>query len=432
MRNISVRAALLLATALLAGCGGLPIGPSQPASVRLIEPASGSTALLGDTVTIRGEFSGNNVAYVQVRVNGQEYALLPVKQGQSDFSVPWTPRAPGNIAIDLVAFDAQNAPAANSDIVLIAVEAPIVPPSPTPAPTAPIIPTVTPDPTSTPAPPNVLSAPTETAAAPTLAVPIEVAPTLAPTLISTLVPTSAPPSVLSATAAPATQRTSTIALSNDKPQLVISNTVVNLRAGPGTVYDLIGSLIQGQTAIVTGKSADGRWWRIDVDGKTAWVFAPLVRANTLANAALIASAPPLPARAPTTVPPSSPTAQATPIPTSEPCGPSSPYWAATLNSNPAYTFCTRVPLEIIPGTGGDILQLHWDLFGVESVELRIDPQGESCGLGRANRRISVPATVDRFGVNKKEFPTGGYKISLYLTINGGRLQPYGGVDFCGG
>lgn len=54
----------------------------------------------------------------------------------------------------------------------------------------------------------------------------------------------------------------------------------NLRAGPGTDYDLIGVLIANQLAPVLGRSPDGTWIQITFPGgpgDTAWVFADLVR-----------------------------------------------------------------------------------------------------------------------------------------------------------
>jgi uncharacterized protein YraI len=58
--------------------------------------------------------------------------------------------------------------------------------------------------------------------------------------------------------------------------------VVNIRSGPGTQYDILGSLVQGQQAEVVGVSADGLWWIILVEGVNddkGWVAAKYVKAE---------------------------------------------------------------------------------------------------------------------------------------------------------
>jgi uncharacterized protein YgiM (DUF1202 family) len=56
--------------------------------------------------------------------------------------------------------------------------------------------------------------------------------------------------------------------------------VVNIRAGPGKEYEVIGKLEQGQVAEVVGKSEDGEWWAITYPAsKTGkgWVAAAFVQ-----------------------------------------------------------------------------------------------------------------------------------------------------------
>jgi uncharacterized protein YgiM (DUF1202 family) len=55
---------------------------------------------------------------------------------------------------------------------------------------------------------------------------------------------------------------------------------VNVRAGPGTDYDLIGVLIANQAAPALGRSPGGTWIQIHYPGgpgNTAWVFGDLVQ-----------------------------------------------------------------------------------------------------------------------------------------------------------
>jgi uncharacterized protein YraI len=58
--------------------------------------------------------------------------------------------------------------------------------------------------------------------------------------------------------------------------------VVNIRSGPGTQYDIMGKLVQGQKAEVVGVSADGIWWIIRVEGANngqGWVASKYVKAE---------------------------------------------------------------------------------------------------------------------------------------------------------
>ena len=56
--------------------------------------------------------------------------------------------------------------------------------------------------------------------------------------------------------------TATIAAAACKPT-VTTSVVANIRSGPGQVYSVIGTLPQGGTANVAGKSSDGSWWYIE-------------------------------------------------------------------------------------------------------------------------------------------------------------------------
>ena len=132
---------------------------------------------------------------------------------------------------------------------------------------------------------------------------------------------------------------------------------MNLRSGPGTAYEPQGQLIQGQTATVVGKSADGTWWQIKVAGKTAWVFGELVQANAAAAGVAVVPAPPAPTAAPTAETTATAVAiiEFTPVatttttviaeatataalPAADVCSDANPFWAAKLNNNPDYAF----------------------------------------------------------------------------------------------
>lgn len=91
-----------------------------------------------------------------------------------------------------------------------------------------------------------------------------------------------------------------------QPYIRIASRNMNVRRGPGTNYTVIGYATTGQEFDITGRNADGTWWRIDFEGEDAWIYAPFV---TAVNADRIRSVPtPIP---PTAVPPT-----ATPVPAS--------------------------------------------------------------------------------------------------------------------
>ena len=129
-------------------------------------------------------------------------------------------------------------------------------------------PTSTPVPEATPAPPTP-QAPTPTATAVAL-----------PTATATETATPEPAATPEPTAAAA--------------EVVIRGQVtvhgdLNVRAGPGTEYPVVGGATLGQEFAVTGKNADGSWWQIDLDGQPGWIFAPYVTAVDTENVPVVAA-----------------------------------------------------------------------------------------------------------------------------------------------
>ena len=71
-------------------------------------------------------------------------------------------------------------------------------------------------------------------------------------------------------------------------QIVVAE--LNVRAGPGTGYEVVGVLAQGAQVSVTGRSADNTWLAGSMPGGTGWVFAELVAVSgDLAAVPVIAS-----------------------------------------------------------------------------------------------------------------------------------------------
>lgn len=398
MKRALKNMAVMVICLALAGCGSLPIAlPGQTqaqATIKIVEPASGTTMKLGEATTVKGEYAGS-VSAIRFVVNGAEHGIEPA--ANNAITLSWTPLDAGQSVLYLEALDAERKAIARSELVFVQVSAPL----PTAAPTS----TAAPSPTPAPQP----------------------------------------------TAAPTTTTTQT--LSAPSPALTVTNEFANLRAGPDTAFDLAGRLNQGQTANVIGKSADSKWWQIQVDGKVAWVFGELVQVNAAANGVAVAQAPALPTQSPATATPilPTPTAQlvaiaptATPAtaaptaipanPDEPPCNPDNPFWGYKLNpDSPWYTFCTPVHFEFADSGSPDEVRLRWHIYGdFVDLELRMDPSGDSCGMGGTGFKQKVNRKEDNFRINKKNLPAGGYKLGLFVTFADGRVQDWGELHFCGG
>ena len=89
-----------------------------------------------------------------------------------------------------------------------------------------------------------------------------------------------------------------------------ANTIVNLRAGPGTDYDIVGGAELGDALDIVGQNSDGTWLALS---NGAWVAAILVD-NAPVDLPIIESIVPLPTPLPTPVAPDILLPTATPAP----------------------------------------------------------------------------------------------------------------------
>jgi PKD repeat protein len=89
-------------------------------------------------------------------------------------------------------------------------------------------------------------------------------------------------------------------------QLTVNAHALNVRTGPGVNYAILGVLLNGQKAEVTGRNADGTWWQIRFpsgDGR-GWVSAAYATAENIGNVPIVnaPAPPPPPPPTPTAVP----------------------------------------------------------------------------------------------------------------------------------
>ncbi|RME50454.1 MAG: SH3 domain-containing protein [Caldilineae bacterium] len=105
---------------------------------------------------------------------------------------------------------------------------------------------------------------------------------------------------------------------------------MNVRAGPGTNYPIVGSLESGAQARITGKNPQGDWWEVEMtNGAPGWVYGPLVETSGATDGVAVAAAIPTP-------PPATPTPIPAPTDTPAPTQPPQPQeeWSVTTRLRP--------------------------------------------------------------------------------------------------
>jgi uncharacterized protein YraI len=156
-------------------------------------------------------------------------------------------------------------------------------------------------------------------------------------------PITATVAVTTTVAVTANQIITPTAAPANEAQLTIAGETVNVRSGPATTFDAIGSAANGASFPIVARNAQGDWWQICcINGQPGWVFGELA---TVANADSVAVAAdaltPTPAAvavAPTTAP-----AADQPTPTSAPAAPA----PAPVDSGSAGDFNPDAQYQIV-------------------------------------------------------------------------------------
>jgi hypothetical protein len=126
-------------------------------------------------------------------------------------------------------------------------------------------------------------------ATPTLPPTITPTPTNTPLPSDTPTPTNTPTLILTGTLPPPETPT-------PKPDALVSAKNLNLRSGPGVVYDILGMLKQGDSLKVTARNLAGDWLKVIAPGgEEGWVAASLLEIDLpLADIPVVTQAPPTP------------------------------------------------------------------------------------------------------------------------------------------
>ncbi len=159
--------------------------------------------------------------------------------------------------------------------------------TPTAAPTFAPVPTYTATPPSNAAPAAV---PTATA---TLATVVLAPAVLTPTVaLSGSVITESQVLSNTETTLAATPTTSAVTAPATAARLTVSAAAVNVRGGPDTTFESIGSAAQGESFDLQARSADGGWWQVCcVNGQEGWIFGELATVENGDSVALAAAIP---------------------------------------------------------------------------------------------------------------------------------------------
>ena len=93
------------------------------------------------------------------------------------------------------------------------------------------------------------------------------------TVVARLTPAPPPPHPLPSPSPPDTAPAIT------GPAVTVLVEGVNLRAGPGTDFPVVGVFYQNETAALLGRNQTSDWLQVQLPETTAWIFAPLVQTS---------------------------------------------------------------------------------------------------------------------------------------------------------
>lgn len=300
-------ALLCLLSIAISACNALaPVEDDEPTFsgapvVQIVAPATGDTyqASVGVPILLRVSNAGADIARVTIEVDGQIVGeqLEPNVDGAASFTVRsgWTASSGGQHTITARAARLDGSTGQATPVTInIAGDQPTAVPVQAQPTTVPQQPAGQTQPTQQTMPDPQPTAQTDSGSSAggfgtPMNQPDNAQQPAQATATNTVVPT--------ATNTPAPTNTPT----PDVPTVTV-NTGANVRSGPSTLFDVIGSLRAGDTATLFSRSLDGRWFKIQYYNTEAWVFADLVDFTGDLAAIPSEAGPPLPPTA-TPVPP---------------------------------------------------------------------------------------------------------------------------------
>jgi len=244
---------------------------------------------------------------------------------------------------------------------------------------------------------------------PTLTLPPTWTPTPTVSATDTPKPTATPTSTPASTNTPVppteapTDTPAPTATPKPKPvaKAIVTAPQANLRKGPGTTHPKAGVAKKGDALVIIGKNKAGDWWQVQFNGKPAWIYKNLVRAEN-AGGIKVAAAIPTPPPAPTAkpVPPTN-----TPQPVaSNPCAKSGGggcLWH--LRSGPAFApnvYGLKLTFGFVHGGRGDEAQGSYFVW-----------------LEKNGVKLPIPDSVRSWTGAKRSGPNGEYNYEYTVGLS---------------
>jgi micrococcal nuclease len=79
---------------------------------------------------------------------------------------------------------------------------------------------------------------------------------------------------------------------NAMPLVTAGENNVNIRSGPGTDYEIIDTLVAGQSLEIVGRSIDSSWWQVAAPNGLGWVAVQVTTASNVSNSLPVVEAVP--------------------------------------------------------------------------------------------------------------------------------------------
>jgi len=207
------------------------------------------------------------------------------------------------------------------------------------------------------------------------------------------------------------------------PKLTVNLPTANTRLGPGTNYGLAGTVSQGQSFDVIGKSPDGRWWQICcVNGQQVWIFGDLVVTENVGSVPVAQNipAPPPVVVAPTATPAPPPPAQ---VPAAPPPAPVGAVHAGPCGGDDGCKFRIRRGPSKANNGGGELkMQLFFIHSGVDGGQ----PQGDyRLGIEKDGQLLNVFGDTRSIVFARNQGPLGPFNYEAKMdasSLPGGNVS----------
>lgn len=201
----------------------------------------------------------------------------------------------------------------------------------------------------------------------------------------------------------------------------VTATGVNVRSGPGTGYDVIGSLIDGNQFIATGQNSG--WYNGTYNGQSAWVAASVVQASGNCGNLPTVAAPPLPQAPAATQAPDTNTGQ--PTATTQATATSD---TGNNNNNNNQQATTAPPTATVQQVAFNVESMTCRYFQNDGATVDFRVTGPPNGTFRIDVRFgSTTYSVDRT-MNSQGFLSGNQRIGQVGNSNYTAYIVYNGVD----